>query len=395
MKWNLVKLVGVAGVALTLAGCPELALKGAIKSLAAPHNPGSVHVRSGGDRVFRVSWVDPVDPDVASIEIDFSTPFATNAPPAPVSIPLGVQKATVSVPLNNVWYFITVKSVDKAGNRSSGITPVDIVNFSLPYTTGLKKFQYYYTVPPLPGTVSSSNSYVYDSNGNLTQENYFSGNLGTQNSEYDHTYDSNGNLTRDDTYYYSGGVKPGSPSSSTTYAYDSNGNLPLQSDLTGTTVNDQYTFEYDSSGNMTRQSYFSPVGTLANYNVYTYDSGGHTITSSYVNPSNSASNRTYTYEWDPATHFISKLTYTSGTSTTVETITFSAGTLSVSFGSGYNTISFDANGLETGEGEYDATNALTYSTVYQYDITGRQIDSVSYSWSGSTSTPSSHSSWSY
>ena len=394
MNWNLVKLVGVAAVAVTLAGCPELALKGAIRGLAAPRNPGSVHVRSGGDRVFRVTWVDSTDPDVASIEIDFSTPFATNAPPAPVSVPLGVQKATVKVPLNNVWYFITVKSVDKAGNRSAGITPVDIVNFALPYTTGLKKFQYYYTVPPLPGTVNSSESFAYDGNGNVTQDNYFSGNLATQNSEYDYTYDGNGNVTRKDYYPWSGTKQ--ALLSSTTYAYDANGNLTLQTDLSGSTPTDQYTYEYDASGNMTRQSYFSPLGTLSSYNTYTYDANGHTISASYVDVSSPGNDSSYAYEWDPTTHFISKLTYTYGSSSSLtETISFSAGTLSVGFGSGSSNLYFDANGLETGQASLDGTGAKTDSEAFQYDISGRQIDSVSYNWSGSTSTPSNHESWSY
>jgi hypothetical protein len=395
MKWNLVKMIGVAGVALTLAGCPELALKGTIRGLASPRNPGSVHVRSGGDRLFKVTWVDPADPDVASIELDFSTPFATKAPPAPVSVPLGVQKATVSVPLNNVWYFVTVKAVDKAGNKSAGVTPVDIVNFSLPYTTGLKKYQYSYTVP-LPGSISYSYSYVYDTNGNLTQENSFNGNLATQYSEYDYTYDSNGNMLSQSYYPYSAGVKQ-ALSSSTTYAYDSNGNLTLQQYYSGTTLSQQYTYEYDASGNMTRQSYYSPPTTLYSYNTYVYDASGHMVSSNYVYPANTANNTSTTYQWDPTTHFVSQLSYTSGSSTVSELITFSAGTLTVSVGSGSgsNALKFDANGLETEEDQLDGSSALTHSTVNQYDITGRQIDSVSYSWSSNVSTATSHSSWSY
>lgn len=391
---NLLRLLGVASVAVVLVGCPELAMKGVIKSLASPGNPGSVHVLSGGDRVFKVSWVDPTDKDVASIEIDFSTPFATNQPPAPVSVPLGVQKTRVNVPLNNVWYFITVRAVDKAGNKSPGVTPVDIANFKLPYTAGLKKWQYNYTVPPLPGTENSSYSYVYDGNGNLTQENFFTGYLGPQSSEYDHTYNANGNLIRDDYYPWSGGARQ-AETSYTTYAYDSNGNLVLQSNFSGTTLTSQNTYEYDGNGNMTRQSYFSTPGTLVGYTTYSYDANGHVITAASTDVLTPANDSSSAYEWDPTTHFISKLTNTQGSTSISEVFSFSAGTLTVSFSSGSSTISFDANGLETGEAELDGTGATTYSSAYQYDITGRQIDSVSYNWVGGTSTASSHQSWTY
>jgi hypothetical protein len=401
-KMNLLRLLGVASVAVVLVGCPELAMKGAIKSLASPANPGSVRVVSGGDRVFKVSWVDPADKDVASIEISFSTPFATKAPPAPVSVPLGVQRAVVNVPLNNVWYFITVKAVDKAGNKSPGVTPVDFINFKLPYTVGLKKYEYNYIIPSPPGAVSYSYSYVYDGNGNLTQQNYFSGatqSAATQTSEDDFTYNANGQVIRDDSFPWSGGVK-GAETSYNTSAYDSNGNLVIQSYFSGTTLSSQNTYEYDASGNLIQQSYYSPAGILYSYNTYTYDSEGHLATQTYNNVGSPSNNSSYTYQWDPTTHFIGKLTYTYGSSSFSEVITFSSGTLSVglytgtTYGGG-SALIFDANGLETTQQSLNASGVVTYSDEYQYDINGRQIEYNSYNYPSNVKTQSYRTTDSY
>jgi hypothetical protein len=146
---------------------------------------------------------------------------------------------------------------------------------------------------------------------------------------------------------------------------------------------------------MTRQSYFSPAGVLSSSTTYAYDANGHEISAAYTNVSTPANNSSYAYEWDPTTHFISKLTYIQGSSTISEIITFSAGTLSIGFSGGSSNITFDANGLETGQASLNGSGATTYSSTYQYDITGREIDSVSYSWSGSVATASSHQTWSY
>jgi hypothetical protein len=280
---------------------------------------------------------------------------------------------------------------------------VDIVNFKLPFTVGLKKYYYYnYAIPSPPGAAGSSQSFLYDGNGNLTQQNSFTGNLATQTAEDDYTYNSNGQITRDDYYPWAAvpgpGVSKQPETSYTTYAYDSNGNLVLQSYFNGTTLSSQNTYEYDSTGNLTRQSYFSPAGTLSSYNSYSYDANGHMTTQTYTNVSSPSSDASYTYEWDPTTHFISKLTYTYGSGSFSEVIQFASGTLSVSLytGSTYgggSTLTFDANGLETVQASLNASGTMTNSDEFQYDISGRQTEFNSYSYPGKVQT--NRETWSY
>jgi hypothetical protein len=390
-----------AALAVALVGflgsCSDLTLKGLIKGLAAPGNVISVKVKAAGDRSFKVTWVDPQDKDIDHIEISFATPFATKAPPAPVTVAMGVQSATVPVPLNNVWYFITVKAVDKAGNKSPGITPFNLFSGnSLPYTEAPKLYYYEFSnltsIPP--GTQQWHEAYAY-TNGDLSTDTSYSDypTPDTVSGQQAYTYDASGRLIRQDSYVTP--IPPGTLSYYYTYEYDSNGNQTRQSYFNGASTLQSYsTYEYDASGNQIKYTYYNGSGTMQYSQSYLYDANGHVTKLTYYDATGTATS-SFGIEWDLTTvGFPSKFSNydATGALTGYSTFQTSAGSLTrQSFDStGTMTDSyvagFDSNGLETQDISYDTTMTPTYKATYNYDINGNKIEEIDYSTGSSPAT---------
>ncbi len=217
---KLIRPLMVAGIAAVIVGCPmDLALKTTIKGLAAPPNVSSLKVTKGASNQFILRWVDPSDKDVDHIEIDFKTPLSSNQPPTPVTVATGVQTATVTVPFNNVQYILTVKSVDKAGNKSPGAiyspmsfftavnsalgTPIPL----LPTTSAPPKYKVTFTTYPPPGSDSAEADYTYGANGITTETDYyFPAAVKTEDYYTNYSYDGHGNLIRQEEFNYPGAV---------------------------------------------------------------------------------------------------------------------------------------------------------------------------------------------
>lgn len=391
---NLVRALAVGGFAgLFFLSCQlNLPLKAIIKGLAFP-NPTNVKITTPGDKTFKISWVDPADKDVDHIEISFNTPFATISPPPSQNVSLGVQKQTVNVPLNNVWYLITVKAVYKSGDKSVGITPFNIFNNQLPYTQRNKLTEDYYyqpasASPSSHGINDSGTTYTYNSDGTLATTTSYSYSTGSavQSGHATYTY-TNGRLQREDHYN-----DPGSTNSSyTTYQYDFQGNMTQQSTFYWNGVSAFYlsynvTYQYDSSGNQTAvYSYdYNSSGTLTySYGQgFQYDVNGHVVKEIEYDGSGNTQ-FVFAIDWDPSTNFPSKFSFydASGTLTGYETITVAPGSLSfieynasgVQTGAGSN--NFNSFGLETSSSSAGSTSSDTWN----YDIDGNITKQIYYS----------------
>jgi hypothetical protein len=388
---RLLKTLAVGGFSALILGCPiaDLALKTTIKSLAAPPNVGSLKIITPASKTFALTWVDPSDKDIDHIEISFATPFASNPPPAAVNVAVGVQHATVTVPLNGVWYFITVKTVDKAGNKSPGITPVNLFNNNaktLPYTSGLPQYELVYTVTggSLPGTQTAYYTFQYSggSSGNLTQQSYYTGTYGgaaTLQSHQAYQYDSSGNVTREN--FYSDSPTPNTLSYYYVYTYDGNGNQTQWSEYSSGGVQSwYYTYQYDANGNLTTETYYSSPGVIDSTQTYTYDQNYHVVSLVYTNYTNSSYDSTTTVAWDPATNFPSTISFGGSTIT----FTVSPGLLTETMSGGStSTVQFNSYGLETKD------TGSSYYATYNYDIDGNKTDYVNYN----SGTANEHETW--
>jgi uncharacterized Fe-S center protein/chitodextrinase len=74
-----------------------------------------------GDGQITLTWTDPTDNDFSKVEITYSPNNAT------VDVAKGAQSAIVRGLTNGTPYTFTLKTIDKSGNKSSGVT-------SIPYT---------------------------------------------------------------------------------------------------------------------------------------------------------------------------------------------------------------------------------------------------------------------
>jgi hypothetical protein len=379
----------------------DLALTTTIKGLAAPPDVGSPKMISPASKTFQLSWVDPSDKDIDHIELSFATPFATNAPPANINVAVGVQKATVNVPLNGVWYFITIKTVDKAGNKSPGKTPINFFSNILGnsktvyFTSGLPVYEQYYSVSGgvLPGTPSSYYAYTYSggSGGNLTNASDYTGTYpsGTLYAYDAYTYDANGNMTKD-AYYY------GSPpvlQNYYVYTYDSNGNQTSQGNYSSTSVEgNNSTYSYDSNGNLTSIANYSSPGVETSVDTLSYDQNNRLVKIVFTDLTNSANDGSYTITWSSTTSFPTQLSLSLGgtTATITYTVTqtsittaesYSSSTYSSSYSDSQNFNSYGLEVQEVDNGSYTSSGTTTtynYTYNYNYDINGNRTDEVYY-----------------
>jgi hypothetical protein len=375
-------LVVAAMAAALLAGCTELTLKGMIKGLASPTNVLNIRINSVADRTFKVTWIDPKDADIDHIELSFRTPFATNKPPDPINVLPGVQTATVKVPYNNAWYFIIAKTVDKAGNKSPGVTQFDIVNNKLPYTTGLILSSDNYSAPIPPGTLSSHTDYIY-SNGLLTRSNYYAAPYppATLQSYLQYTYDASGRMTKEEYYY-------GTPLQTLgwfySYTYDLNGNKTNEG-YYNPTLYSNTTFEYDTSGNLIKETRYNNVGAQQYATVYSYDANGLVTKFIQYDATNTATG-TWNISWGNGTDFPSKFEIYSGTGALLGTFVFTLTSSSMTRSSydptgaltDFSVQSFDANGLQTREEYFNQNSVSQYYSTYKYDLYGNQIEQIEY-----------------
>jgi formylglycine-generating enzyme required for sulfatase activity len=84
---------------------------------------------SAGDRSVTLSWTDPSDSDFAEVRTtDFAEVRITWTPEdggsQPVTVQPGTESATITGLTNGTEYTFTLKTVDTAGNASSGVTTV-------------------------------------------------------------------------------------------------------------------------------------------------------------------------------------------------------------------------------------------------------------------------------
>lgn len=86
-----------------------------LQEATAPANVTSL-VATPGDTEVVLTWTDPVDADLASIEITYDVEGSD-----PVEIAAGVETATITGLTNDVEVTFTVKSVDLLGNKSAGV----------------------------------------------------------------------------------------------------------------------------------------------------------------------------------------------------------------------------------------------------------------------------------
>lgn len=394
---RLLKLPVIAVVAATLFSCPmDLSLKNAIKGLAAPPDVSSLKIISPASKTFQLSWIDPADKDIDHIEISFSTPFATNPPPAAVNVAVGVQKATVNVPLNGVGYFIRVKTVDKAGNKSPGKTPINLNNLwsTLLSTSGLAAYMQVYNISGgLPGTPSWYIAYTYSggTSGNQTISAQYNGAYpnGTLGFHDVFTYDANGNMTKDASY--SDSPTPNTLQDYWIYTYDPNGNLTQRANYDSSSVEgSNQTLTYDSTGRLTSAVYYSSPGVESWSSTYYYDQDNRVVKEVHTDAVTPSNNYTNTYTWNSATGFPAQMTESGGTSgTATYTVTQSSLSVTSSFSSYNDTFvqNFNSYGLEVQDVESQSgiSGGTPYSWSseidYNYDINGNKIDTVSY-WNG-------------
>jgi hypothetical protein len=379
VRKGLARALVAAGVAVSLLGCTDLLLKASIRGLVAPSNVSGLKVKNGATRQFKLSWKDPSDADVASIEISFQTPFTTDAPPAAVTVPIGTQAATVTVPYNNVQYIMTVKTIDKAGNKSAGViyAPITIgstTTLTLPFTQAPAKTYKYYSTPFTlgVGTLQSTDQYTYDpTTGLLTEDDNYNS-LAVLSLKYTYTYNADGTVKKEN--YES---PPGTVYYYYAYTYNSSGMLQVKSTVYPTSPSQNYSdvYEYDANGNMTKDTEEDSGGNVTYTITYTYDSYGRWSSWGYVYSGGSFS---YNFEYDPTTNLPSKLKFLDSTGAVAETLTwaFASGVLtqstydSTGTFTGGTTASFNSHGLLTSQADLNSSRASTDLTTYNYDQDG-------------------------
>ncbi len=134
------------------------------------------------------------------------------------------------------------------------------------------------------GTTSTIyHSYTYDSNGKILSETV-KNNYSTGTDIYSYTYDSSGNLTKKTSDYYT-----------YTYTYDSNGNLTEEDEEDGGILMYITTYTYDSEGRVKESVLTTPSGSFSSTDTYTYDSSGKLIKKVTEDKYGTA---TYTYTYD-------------------------------------------------------------------------------------------------
>ena len=145
-----------------------------------------------------------------------------------------------------------------------------------------------YKLTKNPSGTSSSETYKYDSNGNLVKEIYSSmdksGNV-TYTTETDYHYDTNSNVIKE--VYTVDDVA----TRTTDYTYDANGNLIKEKYTHG----DYYytrEYTYDANGNMIKYKYSDDDSYYTE--AYAYDANGYVVKYTYTSSSGSA----YEYAYD-------------------------------------------------------------------------------------------------
>jgi hypothetical protein len=83
----------------------------------APANVGTLGGIAGNGKV-TLTWLDPVDTDIDSIEITVAPSIAGS----PFSVAKGVKTRVIEGLANGTLYTFTVKAVDTSGNKSSGVS---------------------------------------------------------------------------------------------------------------------------------------------------------------------------------------------------------------------------------------------------------------------------------
>jgi hypothetical protein len=306
-----------------------------------------------------------------------------------VTVPVGTQAATVTVPFNNVQYIMTVKAVDKAGNKSAGViyAPITIgtsTTLTLPYTQAPAKTYKQYTTPFTlgSGTLQSGDQYTYDPTSGLVTEDDYNYYLPTPyQTRTTYAYNADGTVSKQTyedplgtVYYYY------------TYTYDSKGTLQVKSTVYPASPSSNYSdiYEYDANGNMTKDTEKDSGGNLINSISYTYDSFGRWTSWNYSYTGGSFS---YKFEYDATTNLPSKLTFLDSTGAVVETLTwqFASGVLTQGAYDNTNafingtTSSFNSHGLLTSQADLDSTKANTDLTTFGYDQDGNMSSQTKFS----------------
>ncbi|MDR1786909.1 MAG: SUMF1/EgtB/PvdO family nonheme iron enzyme [Treponema sp.] len=149
--------------------CAAAALAGCAHPTDADTTPpaeaSGVEAQAGNCQI-ALSWTDPADGDFDGVEITFSPEVIGVA--QPVRVNKGVQSAAVTKLANGTVYQFTLKTVDKAGNQSAGVTVAEMpVVWNLELSqTGAYDFNitdgtYYshgYTAAPLEVTVTNTST---------------------------------------------------------------------------------------------------------------------------------------------------------------------------------------------------------------------------------------------
>ncbi|MDR1786907.1 MAG: fibronectin type III domain-containing protein [Treponema sp.] len=158
-----------AAAVVCAALCAGVALAGCANPNAADTTPpaeaSGVEAQAGNCQM-ALSWTDPADGDFDGVEITFS-PESIGAA-QPVRVNKGVQSAAVTKLENGTLYQFTLKTVDRAGNKSKGVTISEMpVVWQLALSqTGAYDFNmtdgtYYshgYTAAPLEVTVTNTST---------------------------------------------------------------------------------------------------------------------------------------------------------------------------------------------------------------------------------------------
>lgn len=189
----------------------------------------------------------------------------------------------------------TVTTTDKDGTSTETYDSMNLLS-SMTGTDGtVTKYNQY------GDTLSSgSETYAYDSNGNLISTTYSDGTKDTC------TYDSSGNLTNETK----------ADGTSTSCSYDTNGNL-LQKSVTSNATTTTTSYVYNSNGTLNKET--DSDGTVT---TYTYDSYGDVLTQSSVKGTvtDSATSTYNTIGWTTGT--VSTTTDSSNNSSSSTTVTY-------------------------------------------------------------------------
>ena len=301
-------------------------------------------------------------------------------------------------------------------------------------------------------------TYSYDTNGNVTREEYDYDGDGTPNSIITIGYDVNGNQTRQErdvdgdgtpnnilTFSHNANGDPtrlevdddGTPSYVGTYSYDANGNLTrIEEDNDGdgtpsridTLSYDAYgnlarveededgngtpnrieTYSYDANGNKTRRE--NDVngdgdGTPNEISTYSYDANGNETRYEYDRDGDGTPNEVFTSSYDANGHLTrfeaDHYGDGAGTPNEISIYSYDANGNVTREERGYDghngiiTYSYDANGnLTREEDDYDGDGTPNQISTYSYDANGYETRDE-YDSDGDPSTPNSVSITSY